>query len=86
MAHEVRELVDGFRQLKEGIGPLLVNASHPRGHGCGRDEHGSGGLGLVPAACGPEFQDGHAIRGRIVRTPVRCNLGHAGILDPQFFP
>jgi hypothetical protein len=81
---EVWEAVDGFGQLHEGMCPLLIDTPIPRSHGLRRDEHGFGCLDLVPSACGPQFQDGHALCGRIVRAPVGGNCGHACVFDTEF--
>ena len=38
------------------------------------------------AACGSEFQDGHPLGERVMGTPRRIDLRHAGILDPDLLP
>jgi len=81
---EVVEAVDGFGQLHKGMWPLLIDTPISRCHGLWRDEHGFGCLDLVPSARRPQFQDGHALRGWIVRAPVGCDLSHAGVLDMEF--
>jgi hypothetical protein len=84
VAYIVWVLVYGLGKLEKLI--LEVACSlHPTGNGFEFDHEGSGGFSEVPGAGGLEFQDGHSLLGRILRTLSRGKSGHACILDSEFF-
>ncbi len=81
----IRVLVHRLGKLEEPI--LDVTCSlHPAGYGFGFDQEGSGGFSEIPGTGGLEFQDGHSLLGRILRTLSRGNFGHACIFDSDFLP
>jgi hypothetical protein len=67
--------------LDERVGALLVQPPGPRGHRKRRDQQPARGLGYRPATGGPQLEDGQALDGRVVRTPMGRQALHARILD-----
>ena len=84
VANIVGVLVHGLGELEEpviGIGSSL----HPTGNGFRFDHESSGSFGEVPSTGGSKFQDGHSFLRGISGTSLRWQLGHARILDSDFF-
>jgi hypothetical protein len=84
IGNEVREPVDGLRRLDERVGPLLVEAGHPGGHGGGSNKKAFGGLGLRPSARSSQFQDCQSLHGRVVGPALCGDLLHPCVLDAHF--
>jgi hypothetical protein len=85
VSHEVGELIDWLWQLRQGSGALFIDAAHPRRDcGCG-DQERLGRLLQRPSACGLDFEDCHALGGRVEWALMRRNPGHADVFDAYLF-
>jgi len=81
MAYELRELVDRFGELDQGVRPGFVDSCGP-----GRDSRGlngerPGGLSERPGSSGLQFEDGNPFDRLIVRPAVRTDPGRPGVFE-----
>ena len=58
---------------------------HPRCNRGRRDKQGVGRLFEWPASRGTKLDDRHTLMVAVMRSPLRCDLGYAGVLDAELF-
>jgi hypothetical protein len=78
---DLGKAIDRFGQLDECMGPFLVEPGHPGGEGERAHLKDPGRLGERPAADGTKFENGQSGCRGIVRSSVRLDLLHSGVLD-----
>lgn len=68
VADEVGEPVHRLGETDESVGPLFIEAAHPRGNGRRGDQKAHGGLGQRPATRRAKLEDGQPLGGRVMGT------------------
>jgi hypothetical protein len=78
---ELGKAIDRFGQLDECVGPFLFESGHPRGDGERAHQEDPRRLSESPAASGAKLENGQSGCRGIVRSSVRLDLLHPGVLD-----
>jgi hypothetical protein len=81
VTHELGKPIDWFGQLDERVRSFLVESRRPRGDRKRAHLKNPRCLGERPAPDGAKFENGKSCCRRVVRSSVRLDLLHAGILD-----
>jgi hypothetical protein len=86
IANGLGKLVDWLTGLDQGLVSCLIDLTHPGADGLRGQQEDVGSLRQGPSSRGVEFQDRHAFRGWVVRSPLGIELCHPDILDADLLP
>ena len=83
VADEVWELVHGLSHLQQGLGPVLIEASHPGDNRVPGQMESLSELPSREAVSCSELKDRHPFGRRIVGSPPGVRPAHPGVLEAK---